>query len=80
MSGKEYDDINKKLDRILWYIEDDERTGRKGIYHRLYDNENEVKILKSDKRFLLGMSAGLSLVVTALSLFLSYIFNIFKGS
>ena len=70
--------INKKLDRILFYIEDDEKTGRKGMYHRIQISEKDIELLKSDKRFLLGISAGISFFASVVTLFLAYLLNFIK--
>lgn len=78
MNDSELQAINKKLDRILWYIEDDKATGRKGMYHRISVNEKDISQLKSDKRFLLGISAGISFFASIVTFVLAYVFNFLK--
>jgi uroporphyrinogen-III decarboxylase len=59
------DSIEKKIDRILSYIEDDPKTGRIGMYQQVQNNtksnkENKDEIqtvkddIKTDKKVLAG--------------------------
>ncbi len=44
------DAIDKGQDRILSYIENDEKTGRKGMYEQVSDNTQDIETFKVEKK------------------------------
>ena len=67
------DSIEKKIDRILSYLEDDPKTGRVGIYQQVQNNtdcinKNKEDIqdvkddIKTDKKVLTGKVTVLTII------------------
>ena len=44
--GKRIGRVENKVDRILTYIEDDERTGRRGLWSGQEDNERRIDAIE----------------------------------
>lgn len=55
--SKEFQAVVKKMDRVLFYLEDDDKTGQKGIISRLSDLEEKVRVLNIDKKINAGKMA-----------------------
>ena len=61
------DTIEKKVDRILYYLENDEKTGRKGLYDQIQDaielgqdNRTEIDKIKTQTKVLLSVFGVIS--------------------
>ena len=46
--GKRLDSLDKKIDRVLSYIETDKTTGRKGLFENQQDLANDHEVLRDD--------------------------------
>ena len=51
-----HEEIKSKLDRILSYIEDDPKTGRKGIFRQVQENSEDIEKNKDD---ISGVKSGI---------------------
>lgn len=54
---KEVSDLRGESTRILSYLDNDPKTGKKGMYERLNDSEKDISDLKGYKKFLIGIGA-----------------------
>ena len=57
LDARKQKEMDKKLDRILFYLEDDHTTGRVGIAHLIEKMDDRVKALEDDKKMLRGIAA-----------------------
>ena len=52
----------EKLDRILFYLEDDPTTGRIGIAHAMQNIDKRVESLEGDRRIVKGVSVVFGII------------------
>ena len=68
------DTIDKGQNRILSFIETDEKTGRKGMYVQVSENTQDIEEIKTDKKVMLGKVAVATLILGTLGGILTRIF------
>ena len=55
--SEEFNLFKSKLEKMLFYLEDDNKTGQKGIISRVSDLEDKVRDLNTDKKVNAGKLA-----------------------
>ena len=72
------DSIEKKLDRILFYLESDKSTGHIGIAEQTQINTRDIHEIKTDKKITAGKIGVAGLILGAIGTVLLKILGIIK--
>lgn len=59
------DELSKKVDRMLFYLEDDAKTGKKGFISTQLDHEYRISELESDKNYGRGRQTAFASIYIA---------------
>jgi hypothetical protein len=76
MSEKETSELSKKLDRVLYILDNDEKTGRKGLVSSVYEIRNELDDVLEANRTAEAVKKGQMAIYGAIGAFCLWLLGI----
>lgn len=73
--NSKYESLDKKVDKILFYLENDNKTNKKGLVQQVTELKTDIDEIKTKERVKIGKVGVISSILGAIGGFLiKYIF------
>lgn len=69
---KKADELSEQVSRLLFYMEDDPKTGHKGFISRLHNVEQQLERLEKEKTYKRGEKTATVAIYTGLGVFVTW--------